>query len=146
MKIILPILFAFIAAVGNAMFALGQKKSAGFENGLFFVAASAFVACLLAAVSSPLMGGIDFSDISKNYSKALFLSGSGLFLTYLGFNLLYSKFGVSQYVLYAVISIITTTIIIGVFWLKEPINVYHKIAIALAMIAVVFFSIGQSKV
>ena len=146
MNILLPILFALIAAVGNAMFALGQKKSAGFENGLFFVAVSALVACSFAAISSPLMGGIDLSDISKNYWKALLLSGSGLFLTYLGFNLLYSKFGVSQYVLYAVISIITTTIIVGVLWLKEPINAYHKISIFLALISVVLFSIGQSRV
>lgn len=146
MKIILPILFALIAAVGNAMFALGQKKSAGFENGLFFVAASALVACLLAAILSPLVGGIGLNEITKSYSKPLLISGSGLFLTYLGFNLLYSKFGVSQYVLYAVISIITTTIIVGVLWLKEPINLYHKIAIVLALIAVVFFSIGQSRV
>ena len=37
MKILLPIVFATIAAIGNAMFALGQKKSAGVENGLLFV-------------------------------------------------------------------------------------------------------------
>jgi drug/metabolite transporter (DMT)-like permease len=73
------------------------------------------------------------------------LSGTGLFLTYIGFNLLYSKYGASQYVLYAVLSIITTTIIVGIFWLKEPVNVYHKIAIAAAILAVVLFSIGQSK-
>jgi len=146
MKIILPILFALIAAVGNAMFALGQKKSASFDNGLLFIAASALIACLLAAMISPLTGGIDLGEVVRNHWKALLLSGGGLFLTYLGFNLLYSKFGVSQYVLYAVISIITTTIIVGVFWLKEPINLYHKIAIALAVVAVFLFSIGQSKV
>jgi len=32
MKSLLPIIFATIAAIGNAMFALGQKKSSGVEN------------------------------------------------------------------------------------------------------------------
>jgi drug/metabolite transporter (DMT)-like permease len=146
MNIILPITFALIAAIGNSMFALGQKKSADFDNGLLIVAASALIACLLATVFSPLMGEIDIRGVARNHWKAILLSGSGLFLTYLGFNLLYSKFGVSQYVLYAVISIITTTVIVGALWLKEPINIYHKSAIALAIVAVFLFSIGQSKI
>jgi len=73
------------------------------------------------------------------------LSGLGLFLTYLGFNLLYSRFGASQYVLYAVLSIITTTIVVGIWWLKEPVNLYQKVAIVLAIAAVVLFSVGQTK-
>jgi drug/metabolite transporter (DMT)-like permease len=82
----------------------------------------------------------------KGNWKAACLSGVGLFFTFLGFNLLYSKYGASQYVLYAVISIITTTLIVGVLWLKETINVYHMIAIVLAIIAVLMFSFGQSKI
>jgi len=66
-------------------------------------------------------------------------------LTGLGFNLLYSGQGVLQYVLYAVISMITTTIIVGVWWLKETVNIYHRVAIAPNVVAVVIFSIGQSK-
>jgi len=146
MKIIWPILFALIAAIGNAMFALGQKKSANFDNGLLFVGASAFVAFLCAILLSPFMGKIDLGNLAKLHYKAVMLSGGGLFFTYFGFNILYSKYGVSQYALYAVISIITTTVIVGVLWLKEPINVYHKIAIALAVVAIILFSIGQSKV
>lgn len=145
MKIILPILFASIAAIGNAMFALGQKKSADFANGILFVGASALVAFLCSVLFSPIMGELDIGILVKLHWKSVLLSGSGLFLTYLGFNLLYTKFGVSQYALYAVISIITTTIIVGILWLREPINKYHVIAIALAVVAVLFFSIGQSK-
>ncbi|WP_448872601.1 EamA family transporter [Desulfobulbus propionicus] len=145
MKSLLPIIFATIAAVGNAMFALGQKTSTNAENGLLFVGLSAFVATLFAVIFAPLLGAMNIEHLLKDNWKAVLLSGIGLFLTYLGFNLLYSRYGASQYALYAVISIITTTIIVGVIWLKEPINVYHKAAIALAIIAVVLFSIGQSK-
>lgn len=145
MKVLLPVLFALVAAVGNAMFALGQKRSMGVENGVLFVGLSALVAFVLALLVSPLLGKFEVAAVFKWHSKALLLSGVGLFFTYLGFNLLYTKFGVSQYALYAVISIITTTIVVGVWWLKEPVNVFHKLAVVLAIIAVVLFSIGQSK-
>jgi len=145
MKILLAITFATIAACGNAMFALGQKNSAGVQNGFLFVGMSAMVAVILAFILAPVIGTVDVTNTLKSSWKAVLLSGIGLFLTYLGFNLLYSRYGVSYYILYAVISIITTTIIIGIFWLKEPVNIYHMIAIALAIVAVILFSIGQSK-
>jgi drug/metabolite transporter (DMT)-like permease len=145
MKSLLPIVFATIAAVGNAMFALGQRKAAGVENGLLFVGVSALVAVLFALLCAPLVGAFDVGHTLKGHWHAVLLSGLGLFLTYLGFNLLYSRYGASQYVLYAVLSIITTTIVVGILWLKEPVNLYHKIAIAMAIAAVVLFSIGQSK-
>ncbi len=145
MKSLLPIIFAAIAAIGNAIFALGQKKSAGAKNGLLLVGISAVVAALFALFSAPLVGAFDLGNTLKENWKAVLLSGLGLFLTYLGFNLLYTRYGASHYILYAVLSIITTTIIVGIFWLKEPVNVYHKLAIAMAVAAVVLFSIGQSK-
>lgn len=145
MKSLLPVIFATIAAIGNAMFALGQKKSAGVENGLLFVGLSALVAVLLAFFFAPFVSVFDVGNTVKGSWRAILLSGLGLFLTYLGFNLLFSRYGTSQYVLYAVLSIITTTIIVGILWLKEPVNVYHKVAIAVAIVAVVLFSIGQSK-
>jgi drug/metabolite transporter (DMT)-like permease len=145
MKSLIPILFASIAAIGNAMFALGQKKSTGMENGLLFVGLSAGVAVLFALFFAPLVGEIEVGNTLKGNWKAILLSGLGLFLTYFGFNLLYSRFGASQYVLYAVLSIISTTIMVGIFWLKEPVNLYHKVAMAMAIAAVVLFSMGQSK-
>lgn len=145
MKSLLPVLFATIAAVGNALFALGQKRSSGVENGLVFVGASALVAVVLALVCAPLLGAVDPGGSLRGNVRAVLLSGSGLFLTYLGFNLLYSRYGATQYILYAVLSIITTTILVGVVWLKEPVNLYHKVAIVVAIAAVALFSIGQSK-
>ncbi len=145
MKIVLPVFFATIAAIGNAMFAFGQKKSAGVENGLLFVGLSALIAFLCAVAFAPLVNSLEFGKLVEQHWKPLLLSGFGLFFTYLGFNLLYSRYGVSQYALYAVISIITTTILVGIWWLKEPVNLYQKAAIVLSILAVVLFSIGQSK-
>ena len=146
MRSLLPIAFATVAAVGNEMFALGQRKSTGVENGLLFVGLSATVAVLCAFAVAPLVGGFAIGRTLAGNWGAVLLSGLGLFLTYLGFNLLYTRYGASQYALYAVISIITTTIIVGIWWLQEPVNMYHKVAVALAIAAVIFFSIGQSKI
>jgi drug/metabolite transporter (DMT)-like permease len=143
--IFLPILYATIAAIGNALFALGQRKAAGVENGLLFVGFSALVAMSCALICAPLIGTVDVGLTVRVHWKAILGSGLGLFLTYLGFNLLYTRFGASQYALYAVISILTTTIGVGILWLREPVTIYHKLAIALALAAVVLFSIGQSK-
>jgi drug/metabolite transporter (DMT)-like permease len=145
MKSLLPVVFATIAAVGNAMFALGQKKSVGVENGLLFVGLSAAVAVLFALLIAPLIGPFDVGGTLRGNGKAILLSGLGLFLTYLGFNLLYSRFGASQYALYAALSILTTTILVGMVWLHEPVSAYQKVAIALAVAAVVLFSLGQGK-
>jgi drug/metabolite transporter (DMT)-like permease len=145
MKSLFPIAFATIAAVGNAMFALGQRKSAGVENGLLFVGVSALVAVLFALLFAPLVGVFEVGKTLSGNWEAVLWSGLGLFLTYLGFNLLYARYGASQYALYAVISIITTTIVVGIWWLQEPVNMYHKVAIAFAIAAVILFSIGQSR-
>ncbi len=145
MRFLLPIFFAAVAAIGNALFALGQRRSAGVENGLLFTSLVAFTAFFLAFIFSPLLGAFDISKTVQTNWKNILISGTGLSLTYFGFNLLYTRYGVSQYALYAVISIITTVVIVGLLWLKEPVNIYHKIAIILALAAVILFSVGQSK-
>lgn len=144
MKFMLPVLFAAIAAIGNAMFALGQRES-GSVNGLFFVSASAAVAFLLGLLCAPLFGPIEIAATLKEHTRGILLSGVGLFLTYVGFNLLYSRFGTSSYVLYASLSIITTTVIVGMMWLNEPVNGLRVAAIAMAVGAVVLFSLGSGK-
>jgi len=141
-RILLPVVFASVAAIGNALFALGQKKASGVSNGLFFVAVCAAVAVILSLALSPLLGPLGVAENLRGNGKAIALSGIGLCLTYLGFQLLYAKCGASQYVLYAVLSIITTTVLVGCCWLKEPLSLCQKIAIALALAAVVVFSLG----
>jgi drug/metabolite transporter (DMT)-like permease len=144
MKILLPLLFATIAAIGNALFALGQKQSSDVDNGLLFVSLCGFTAGLIALAVSPLIKTPNVVAVLQNHWGSLLLCGFGLFLTYLGFNLLYSHFGTAPYVLYAVISIITTTLIVGIWWLREPVNAFHWGAILASVVAVVLFSLGQA--
>jgi drug/metabolite transporter (DMT)-like permease len=146
MNAVLTVFYAAIAAIGNALFAVGQKQSSGSGNGLLFVALSALVAFALALAAAPLLGPFEPVALVRSQWRALLGSGAGLFLTYVGFNLLYSRFGASPYVVYAALAIITTTVGVGFLYLREPVTHYHVAAVLLAAAAIVVFSIGQSKV
>lgn len=146
MSIFLPLFFASIAAVGNAMFVYGQRRSGGESmNGLAFLGISVLLAGILSCISSPLLGSPQFLQIMRGNGRNLLWSGLGLFVTYIGFNLMYSRFGASPYVLYAVLSILTTTVFIGMIWLREPVNGYKVAAIAVAAVAVILYSMGQAR-
>jgi drug/metabolite transporter (DMT)-like permease len=146
MNTVLTVAFAAIAAVGNALFALGQRQSAGAANGLLFVGGSAFIAFVLALLFAPALGALEAGALLRGHWRALLVSGAGLFLTYVGFNLLYSRFGTAPYVVYAALAIITTTVGVGFLYQREPVNGYHVGAVLLATAAIALFAIGQSKV
>jgi len=140
------ILFAFapLAAVGNAMFAMGQRKTQGIGNSLVVIALSASICLIITLVFLAITGGLD--DITAGFRSNwvwIVMSGVGLFFTYLGFNLLYSRFGATAYVFYAALSVITTSFIVGVLILKEAVNLYHLLAGAAALISIALFSLGN---
>ena len=92
---------------------------------------------------------ISFFDTHRNISfllanwKFVLMTGCGFFISFLGFYLLYTGFGASSYILYAVISILTTSIGVGVFCYREPFNLYHTLSLLCALLTIVFFSYGQ---
>jgi len=146
MDVVLTIAYAALAAVGNALFALGQRRSSAAANGLLFVGLSAGIAVAVALACAPLLGPFNAITMVRTQWRALLLSGAGLLLTYAGFNLLYSRYGASPYVVYAALAIITTSVGVGFLYLREPMNHYHVAAVLLAAAAIIVFSIGQSKV
>ena len=101
------------------------------------------ISIILIAFAVPYFGQSNYGEVIKENWYFALLSGFGLFLTYVGFNLLYSKYGVSSYVLYAVLSILTTSIFVGVVLFKESFNTYHWLALCTAIVTVVLFSIGN---
>lgn len=138
-------LFAIIAAVGNSFFAAGQKKASTMNNSLVFIGLSAILCVFLIFMVIPFMHGkAEILKVIKINWPWIILSGMGLFFTYLGFNLLYSRFGTSSYVFYAVLSIITTSIILGVFIFKERLNLYHLFAGAFAIVAIILYALGNN--
>ena len=139
-------LFALIAAIGNALFAAGQKKTTGIDNSLLIVGLSALVCVVLTfTVIFSLHKNINPVKVFRTNWIWILMSGFGLFLTYIGFNLLYSRFGASGYVYYAVLSIITTSLIVGVLIFKEQLNIYHIASVGFSIIAIILFTIGNNS-
>lgn len=137
------LIYALIAAIGNAFFAFGQKK-ATVNNSLLFVGLSAIVCIILTFLFIPFFEkDIKTLQLIKTNWPWILISGIGLFLTYIGFNLLYGNFGASAYIFYAVLSIITTSVIVGIIIFKEKINIYHIISLILAIATIILFTYGN---
>jgi drug/metabolite transporter (DMT)-like permease len=138
------LLVAAIAAIGNAVFAIGQRQSAGIANRLTIVTLGAGLAVLLAMLTAPLLGTPDYGPALRRSWPAVALSGVGLFLTYLGFNLMYARYGASSYVVYAVLSVLTTSVGVGGFYFGERFTAYHYAAMLSAVVTLVLYSLGES--
>lgn len=138
-------IFAFIASVGNALFVYGSKKSADSSNPFLFT-----IFALSGCVFLMLPSFFFFPAPEENYrnwllqnKQPILLTSFGLLVLYLGFYLLYSKYGASYYTLYAVLSIITTSIIVAVVFFGEKFNFYFILSIFFASLTILFFYLGQ---
>ena len=139
------LLFALIAAVGNALFAFGQKKSVVVDHPFVFIF-SALVVCLaLFTITSFFLPKPEISTFIKDNYPWVLISGLGFWLIFIGFYFLYSRYGASHYVVYAVLSIVSTSIIVGIIVFKEAFNLYHFLSVITAISTVVLFTIGQAK-
>jgi len=133
--------FAAFAAVGNALFVLGQRRA---STASFAVVAIAAVVCAtglaVALVASGRTAEIDRPTLGWGVA-----SGIGLLATFLGFQLLFSRHGASSYTLYAVLAILTTSIGVGVVLGGESVNRWHVASAACAIAAIVLFGVGRAR-
>ncbi len=139
-----PLAIAFLAACGNALFVYGQRIAGHSPNPFLYMlgaVAGGWLMFLVATIAWQSPGNLAY--LSAN-AISMLLGGVGFFVTFLGFYLLYSGYGASQYALYATISILTTSLGVGVFVFREPLNTYQIIALALAFASVGMWSYGRS--
>lgn len=140
-----PLLFATLAAIGNALFVYGQRGANPSENPFLFVCgAVALCLVLFLAASFVYKTPADGRYLAENWSM-IAISGVGFCLTFVGFFLLFNKYGASQYALYAVISILTTSVGVGFIIYREPFNMYQIGGIILAIASIVLFTYGKSR-
>jgi drug/metabolite transporter (DMT)-like permease len=139
------LLFASVAAVGNALFVFGQKKAAVAGHPFLFLIGASLVCLVLFSVTALLLPEPGMMSFVKRNTLWILLSGLGFYLTSLGFYFLYSRHGASYYVVYAVLSIVATSIVVGVVVFRESFNLYHLLAVITAIATVVLFTIGQTR-
>jgi drug/metabolite transporter (DMT)-like permease len=103
------------------------------------------IAMLLAWCSALIVSPVDLASLVRLQWKNVLMGGIGLFGVYIGFYLMFTRYGVSSYILYAVLSILTTTVVVGILWLREPINGLRIASIVLATAAVVLYSLSETS-
>jgi drug/metabolite transporter (DMT)-like permease len=71
--------------------------------------------------------------------KWFIVSGLGYVLLNLGLYFLYQNFGASYYTLYAMLSILTTSILLATLVFGEKFNFYYALSILFAFLTIFFF-------
>jgi drug/metabolite transporter (DMT)-like permease len=139
------LIFALLAAVGNAIFVFGQRGSTQSENPfLFTLFAVGIYTVIFFCAAFLYKTPDDISYVISNF-KNILISGVGFFVTFVGFFLLYNRYGASYYNVYAVLSIMTTSIVVGTILYREPFNIYHFGSTCTAVVTVFLFWCGQMK-
>ena len=138
-------LFAGIAAIGNAIFVFGQRSAGSTANPFIYMAGAILVCLILFVASSVVYGGEGRGDYMLRNWIPIVIGGVGFFITFVGFFLMYSRVGANSYTVYATLSILTTSVGVGLLIFREDFNAYHVGAIAFAILAVCCFGYGQYK-
>lgn len=138
-----PLFFALAASLGNALFIYSQRASPQAPNPFLFSAGTVACATLFCGLASFWRrSSTDLQYIQQAWPYMI-LAGFGVFITFVGFFILHTRFGAFQYSLVAVSSIFTVSIFVGVVLFKEPFNWVQALATLLAVGAIVLFSIGR---
>ncbi len=142
-KFLIPFAFAFIAALGNVFFVLGNRKAEGAPNPFLFSAGAMAVSLAIFAMLFFFFGTRGATEYLGRNGGWIALSGFGIFLTFFGFYLLYSRYDTSYYALFAVTALILTVVILGAWILREGLNLYGILSVAAAVVSIVFFALSK---
>lgn len=139
------IIFAGIAAIGNAIFVFGQRSSTVSTNPFLFMTGAITLCALMFIIATLLSDNSGTTAYLKQNGWPIVISAVGFFITFIGFYLMYSRVGAHAYTVYAVLSILTTSVFVGMVIFRESFNGYHVASIGLAVLAVFFYGYGQFK-
>ncbi len=139
------IIFAGLAAIGNAIFVFGQRSSTASSNPFLFMTAAVTLCATLFIVAALLSDNSGSTAYLKQNVWPIVISAVGFFITFIGFYLMYSRVGAHAYTVYAVLSILTTSVFVGMVIFRESFNAYHAASIGMAVLAVLFYGYGQFK-
>ncbi len=143
LQFLIPFSFALIAAVGNAIVTLGQKKATAYDNPFFFGAFSLLFASITLFIIASFYPVKNISDYFIENIRWFITTGIGLVLLNIFLYLLYRGYGASYYTVYAVFAIITTSILLSVIIFRENMNRYYWISLGFASLTIIFFMRGR---
>jgi drug/metabolite transporter (DMT)-like permease len=138
-----PFFFAFLAAVGNSLYVYSQRKTSVGANPFLFSTLFLTVCVVLCLGSYFVLGTRGSLPLIKSNAGWVLLGGFGIYILYIGFYVLYSKYGASYYTLYAMASVLTTSVVVGCFLFRERFNLYSGLSIVCALASILFFGLSR---
>jgi drug/metabolite transporter (DMT)-like permease len=144
-QVLLPFVLAFIAAIGNALVTIGQKKATPINNPFLFGAMSLCLASVILFTFSLFFKNESILPYVKNNMLWISVSAFGLVLLNVFLYILYRNFGANLYTLYAVLAISTTSIGASVIIFKERWNVYYGLSLITTVITILLFLKGKNS-
>lgn len=141
-KTFLPFAFALFAAIGNVFYVLGSRKTTDAPNPMLFTFVAMTVGLALFLAAWLAFGTRGTGEFLRRSGGWAVLAGVGIFMTFYGFYLLYSRFDTSYYALFVVSSLLLTTAT-GTWLLRESLNGYGIASIIAALASVAFFWLSK---
>lgn len=142
---LIPFVLALIAAIGNAVVTLGQKKATAYEHPFLFGAFSLLFASIVLFCISFVYTIRNATEYITTNIPWFMTAGIGLVLLNIFLYLLYREYGAAYYTLYAMLAIVTTSIILATWVFKENMNIYYWVSLGMAVLTIVFFMKGKSQ-
>ena len=142
-QLLLPFLLALIAACGNALVTVGQKRAEAFTNPFLFGACSLFLASLILFAIAGAHSTAGWRSYVGANGQWMAASAAGLVLLNVFLYVLFRSSGAGAYTLYALLAMGTTSVFVAVKVFGERITGFHCISLFFAALAIVFHLIGS---
>ncbi len=143
MKTVLPIIIAFIAALGNALVALGQQKAKSNFNPFWFGGCTLLFSGLLLLSIAHVTARVSLTKYFMLNFQFILISTLGFVLLNVFLNLLYQFYGTTYYTLYSTLAILTTSIGIATLINRERLNYYYILSALFAVFTILLFMKGK---
>lgn len=136
---------ALAAALANAVFATAQKKVTGVANPFYFLIFSSTVSLFIWLVFSCFFPPVSAWTYLRQNGLWIGVGGAGFALLSVCIYQLFSQYGASYYTLYAMLAILTTSILAGVLLFGERYNGYTLLSIGCAGLSIIFFYLSKTR-
>lgn len=133
-----PLMLAMAAAVGNALVAIGQKKAPAPSNPFLFGSLTMGFASVVLFLFSYCYTQVPNSGFSRSHLAWATVSATGMVLLQVFLFFLYRTYGASYYSLYAVLAIVTTSVVAGIWFFEEAFTTNLALSLVFAFISIYF--------
>lgn len=134
---------ALVAAVANAVFVTAQKQVPTVDNPFYFLLFSLALSLSIWLLLSCFFPAVPAGSYLRQNGLWISIGGGSFALLSICFYRLSSRYGVSYYSMYAVLSLLITAIFSGILFFRETYNAYTVLSVGSACLSILFFYLSK---